>query len=372
MPDAEETRVSRLIQPPSDFPVVWARPEDEQLYWHRDRTHFPDCFPPLEADFWIRIWEGMNRVEGEEKPNRSRLQCLNGYLYLTQEPRVPPEEAEALKKQDEDRVEADLGKMDGLWGGEWLPEIRPHLDFWAAFDLEAAQVGNLVAHLEETLERLGMLWHLHFQIVGRAYIDFAGSYRVRQVVMAFGRRYTGAGAIEKPEDVFYLTFEELLKTRASLTETDYRDRVAKRRSEQARFQRIGAPSELGTQKEPEEEKEKPKPVDEPGLLRGNSGAPGKVQAAARVIRSFEDGHLLGPGEVLVTETTAPSWTPLFAKVAAVVTETGGILSHCAVVAREYRIPPVVGVDTALSQIEDGQILEVDGDARTVRLVEIEK
>jgi pyruvate,water dikinase len=72
--------------------------------------------------------------------------------------------------------------------------------------------------------------------------------------------------------------------------------------------------------------------------------------------------------VLVAETTAPPWTPLFATASAIVTDTGGVLSHCAVVAREYGIPAVVGTGAATATIEDGQVVEVDGDAGLVRLV----
>ena len=78
---------------------------------------------------------------------------------------------------------------------------------------------------------------------------------------------------------------------------------------------------------------------------------------------------LEAGDILVAETTAPPWTPLFGTVAGIVTDTGGILSHCAVVAREYRIPAVVGVGVATSTIVDGQTIEVDGDAGRVRIVE---
>jgi pyruvate,water dikinase len=70
----------------------------------------------------------------------------------------------------------------------------------------------------------------------------------------------------------------------------------------------------------------------------------------------------------VAETTAPPWTPLFATAAAVVTDTGGILSHCAVVAREYRIPAVVGTGAATATIRNGQMIEVDGDAGIVRIL----
>ena len=72
--------------------------------------------------------------------------------------------------------------------------------------------------------------------------------------------------------------------------------------------------------------------------------------------------------MLVTGTTSPPWTPLFATAGAIVTDTGGILSHCAVVAREYRIPAVVGTGAATQMLEDGQTIAVDGDSGTVRIV----
>jgi len=76
---------------------------------------------------------------------------------------------------------------------------------------------------------------------------------------------------------------------------------------------------------------------------------------------------LRPGDILVAATTGPSWTPLFATVAAVVTDTGGALSHGAIVAREYGIPAVVGTGIATAVIRDGQMLEVDGGAGVVRI-----
>jgi pyruvate,water dikinase len=107
---------------------------------------------------------------------------------------------------------------------------------------------------------------------------------------------------------------------------------------------------------------------EPGILRGNAASPGRVRAPARVIRSLAEAARLRPGEVLVAETTSPPSTPLFPTAAAVVTDTGGVLSHCAIVAREFGIPAVVGVGTATSAIRDGQMLEADGGAGIVRLV----
>jgi pyruvate,water dikinase len=113
----------------------------------------------------------------------------------------------------------------------------------------------------------------------------------------------------------------------------------------------------------------PPPADEPGVVRGHAGSPGRAAGPARVIISIADADRLRPGDILVTQATAPPWTPLFAVAAAVVTDAGGVLSHCAVVAREYGLPAVVGTGTATATIRDGQWLEVDGDAGTVRLAD---
>ena len=104
------------------------------------------------------------------------------------------------------------------------------------------------------------------------------------------------------------------------------------------------------------------------MLQGNAGSPGTVRGPVRVIRSLSEAGKLQHGDVLVAETTAPPWTPLFATAAAIITDTGGILSHCAVVAREYRIPAVVGAGTAAATLHDGQMVEVDGNAGLVRIL----
>jgi pyruvate,water dikinase len=87
-----------------------------------------------------------------------------------------------------------------------------------------------------------------------------------------------------------------------------------------------------------------------------------------VVRSLSEADRVRVGDILVAVATMPAWTPLFATVAAVVTDVGGVTSHCAVVAREYGIPAVVGTTLATSVIRDGQLLEVDGQAGTVRIL----
>jgi rifampicin phosphotransferase len=100
-------------------------------------------------------------------------------------------------------------------------------------------------------------------------------------------------------------------------------------------------------------------------LTGAGVSAGRARGAARVIRHPDEGRRLQAGEILVAPSTDPGWTPLFLRAAAVVMEVGGYLSHGAIVAREYGLPAVVNVPGALRAIEDGQVLEVDGDEGTV-------
>ncbi len=105
----------------------------------------------------------------------------------------------------------------------------------------------------------------------------------------------------------------------------------------------------------------------PTPVAGVASSPGQVRGPVRLVRSVDEFSRVRPGDVLVCRTTDPAWTPLFRVAAAVVTETGGLLSHAAIVAREYRIPAVVGATGALSRLPDGAYVAVDGTAGTVTL-----
>jgi pyruvate,water dikinase len=103
-------------------------------------------------------------------------------------------------------------------------------------------------------------------------------------------------------------------------------------------------------------------------VKGLPGSAGVRRGTARVIHSLAEAGKLQPGDVLVAIATEPPWTPLFATASAIVTDSGGVLSHSAVVAREYRIPAVVGTGNATTTFQDGQLIEVDGNAGIVRVV----
>ncbi|MEL7978122.1 PEP/pyruvate-binding domain-containing protein [Isoptericola sp. F-RaC21] len=101
------------------------------------------------------------------------------------------------------------------------------------------------------------------------------------------------------------------------------------------------------------------------VLWGTGASGGRASGPARVVRGPDDFGDVRPGDVLVCRETDPAWTPLFGVVAAVVTETGGLLSHAAIVARELRLPAVLGVAAATDVLRDAGTVVVDGDAGTV-------
>jgi phosphoenolpyruvate synthase/pyruvate phosphate dikinase len=105
-----------------------------------------------------------------------------------------------------------------------------------------------------------------------------------------------------------------------------------------------------------------------GELSGVPISPGTVQGRVRVFH-YANEHKLLPGEILVARATDPGWTPLFINAGGIVLEIGGALQHGAVVAREYGIPCVSGVDGATTRLKDGQMVEVDGSNGLVRILE---
>ncbi len=103
-------------------------------------------------------------------------------------------------------------------------------------------------------------------------------------------------------------------------------------------------------------------------LKGFAGSPGIVEGIARVCHSADEIRQLREGEILVAPTTSPSWAPAFAKIKACVTDVGGIMSHAAIVCREYGMPAIVGTGHATKVIKSGMILRVDGSSGVVTIV----
>lgn len=560
------TATGTRLTPPADFPVSWPNPQDAQYHWTRDREHMPDPITPMfNSVASVIATEGLTRSRPvyEEAIEGRRDRPINTYLYTCLIPfSGSAEEMEARARRNREKLMAASQRLAETWEREWRPEIERHWAFWAAFDLAAADLPALRAHLEESLERGARLYKIHYLMgppmwfaidefetfycdlfpeatpldahrllqgfdnktleIGRAlwhlrdlarsvppvqqvladlpaervwaaleaipegrvflgeleaflqayghrsdlwdwgypswaddptpvihnlknylaqpdrdlgaelsqaasqrevavaearralagyprpvrqrfeallkaaqvalvltenhtyYIDFNGFGWLHRLIRECGRRFAAAGRLNDVDDVFYLTLEELREMLDDPT-LDRRALAAGRRADAAYWAQYAEPAELGTRPaepvylySPDARRmlrytggygaEAPLPAPEPGVLHGQAGSSGQVRGPARVIRSLAEAHRLQPGDVLVTSTTAPPWTPLFLTAAAVVTDAGGLLSHGAVVSREYGIPAVVGTRLATTHIADGQMVEVDGDDGVVRLL----
>jgi pyruvate,water dikinase len=103
-------------------------------------------------------------------------------------------------------------------------------------------------------------------------------------------------------------------------------------------------------------------------IKGHPASPGIVEGKARVVLSVDDLDKIEDGEIMVCPITTPSWTPIFGKLSGIVTNTGGIMSHAAIVCREYSLPAVVGTGLATQLIKTGQFIRVDGGKGTVEII----
>ena len=104
------------------------------------------------------------------------------------------------------------------------------------------------------------------------------------------------------------------------------------------------------------------------VLRGIPSSAGEATGTVKVVRTLAEADKIEPGDILVCHMTMPAWTPLFATVAAVVADSGGVLSHCSIVAREYGLPCVTDTRVGIRLLKDGQTVTVDGTRGTVRVL----
>ena len=222
--------------------------------------------------------------------------------------------------------------------------------------------------------------------------------RLRRVALAIGRRLAGAGRLPRPDDVFMLTWQEIEELGTGRAMFPYRvpDLVALRRREHAALAAMQPPATVtvplgeylppGTGSGRDASVDGRAPVDQAGpadrggpvgrygpadrreapstassTLRGTGASGGTAAGPAAVLGDVRDAARLRGGDVLVTRQTDPGWAPVFGLVSGLVIERGGLLSHGAIVAREFGLPCVVGVENATGRIRSGQHVAVDGD-----------
>jgi len=217
------------------------------------------------------------------------------------------------------------------------------------------------------------------------YIEQATGSQMRRMALKCGTVLVEKGLISDSHDIFYLDLDEIreaLKVSSNdIPVKKYQENIVERQESSQHFLTVTPPQYLGhpptaelLQEKVEATKFIPHYVESvedqstTNVLRGIGASAGIYRGIARVVLSTEDFAKVQPGDILVCKSTTPPWTPLFATIGGLVTDAGGILSHGAIVAREYSLPAVMATKQATSRISDGDILLVDG---TTGMVQIE-
>jgi pyruvate,water dikinase len=227
--------------------------------------------------------------------------------------------------------------------------------------LRATPCGALKARVMRRLiavyrSRIGLREHPKYYIV--RVLDFA-----KRAILEEGAGLVRSGLLRSPDEIFWFSLEEL--------EGNLRTRRVDRAVLDARKERFERDAGLRPPRVITSEGEvvtaKAGAAVTEGALAGSAASAGVVEGRARVVRKLE-GSKLEKGEILIAPYTDPAWTPLFPLASGLVTEVGGLMTHGAVVAREYGIPAVVGVDRATEAIPDGSIVRVNGSEGYVEIV----
>ncbi|MFN7149515.1 MAG: PEP-utilizing enzyme, partial [Microthrixaceae bacterium] len=187
----------------------------------------------------------------------------------------------------------------------------------------------------------------------------------KRALMAEADRLVGTGVLDDPEDLFFLSLPEL----RDVVGAGRVDRQLLQERRQA-FRSYGAltPPRVFTSDGEVVAGSYRRDDVSPDTLVGLAVSTGTVEGRARVILDVADADL-EPGDILVTAFTDPSWTPVFVAISGLITEVGGLMTHGAVIAREYGLPAVVGVEHATRRIRDGQRIRLDGTDGTIELLE---
>ena len=210
------------------------------------------------------------------------------------------------------------------------------------------------------------------------YIDQGTNAHLRVVLISIGRKLVQEGALDEPDDVIFLTYNELRYLLGDLENFDARSIVKTRRAERAESEMIKPRDWIGTATESQLEfpylglwgfPERLYREQEEGVaVTGIAASPGVIEGTAKVVLSVDEFDRVKPGDILVCQMTNPAWTPLFSVISGIVTDAGGTVAHPAVMAREFSIPAVVGCSIATAEIKTGDRIRVNGSAGTVEIL----
>ena len=335
-------------------------------------------------------------------PNKS-VEAGQALYDLAQEARSVPQVAQTIRETPAARLLAELARS--TTGREFLDRLEAYLETYGwrsdAFEfmdpswredptpvlhalkgyLADGAVDPRLEQAKAVRNQFEMLLfaaqqYLPVQENHNFYIDQMNTVLMRLPLLELGRRLQALGALEDVDDAFFLTDSELRDAAVSPDRRRLAPLVSQRRQERQRWSRVVPPMFVGTAMPADLPTADvmlrffggglPESSRDPKVLMGTGASKGVATGTAKVVRQLSESDKLEPGDILVCQMTMPAWTPLFSIVRAVVADSGGVLSHCAIVAREYGIPCVVGTIVGTQRIRDGQRLTVDGAKGIVR------
>ena len=210
--------------------------------------------------------------------------------------------------------------------------------------------------MEETKRKIGLVRDLIGYREYPKYVMVSHYFIYKQALLKEAGQLVKANVLRDKEDICYLTFEEFREVIRTY-KLDY-ELIVKRKQDYRDYEKLSPPRVITSDGEIITGRYKREDLP-PGATPGLAVSSGIVEGRARIILNMEDANLEN-GDILVTRFTDPSWTPLFVSIKGLVTEVGGLMTHGAVIAREYGLPAVVGVENATMLIEDGDIIRVNG------------
>lgn len=176
---------------------------------------------------------------------------------------------------------------------------------------------------------------------------------IRQYLLEIAKRFKEEKIILEEDEIFLFKIDELLEFCKTKENKITREEIENKKYDYEGFRNFSAPDDFGF--------DLSEILETDGGLKGIPCSKGKVTAIARVVKDINEIENITEGCILVTKFTDPAWTPVFSLVKGVVTEVGGILSHAAVISREYGIPAILNVKDVTQTIKDGDLITIDGE-----------
>ena len=190
---------------------------------------------------------------------------------------------------------------------------------------------------------------------------------VKEMFRGIAKEFVSAGVIEKEEDIFYLTVQEIFSYIYGTSVTyDLKGIIKIRKKEQDELKDKELPERFKTRFIPYTELDKFEVKEKYGLLNGLGCSPGVVRGRVQIVENPYSAYI--NGDIMVAEKTDPGWLPIFPLFKALIIERGSMLSHSAIVARELGIPAVVGVRGATKVLKNGYTVEIDGSTGEVSII----